>query len=141
ASHGNSGKDHRRQPVVAASIAEQVTAGERGLTGVMLESFLQEGRQEPGPPERLTYGQSVTDACMDFETTVAVLDTLSAAVRSRRKSLSGPSRSTAAKRSSAAGVPGGRPRVSRAPFSALFGTRSGQRRVSPRGAGWRERGR
>ena len=50
ASHGNSGKDHRRQPVVAASIAEQVAAGERGLTGVMLESFLAEGKQEPGPP-------------------------------------------------------------------------------------------
>ncbi len=88
ASHGNSGKDHRRQPVVAASIADQVAAGEGGLTGVMLESFLADGRQEPGPPETLTYGQSVTDACMDFETTAGVLDTLAAAVRSRRKSLS-----------------------------------------------------
>jgi 3-deoxy-7-phosphoheptulonate synthase len=74
--------------VVAASIAEQVAAGERGLTGVMLESFLQEGKQAPGPPETLTYGQSVTDACMDFATTAGVLDTLAAAVRSRRKSLS-----------------------------------------------------
>ena len=89
ASHGNSGKDHRRQPVVAASIAEQVAAGEHGLTGVMLESFLHEGKQEPGPPATLTYGQSVTDACMDFGTTAAVLDTLAAAVRSRRKSLCG----------------------------------------------------
>jgi 3-deoxy-7-phosphoheptulonate synthase len=88
ASHGNSGKDHRRQPVVAASIAEQVAAGERGLTGVMLESFLREGSQEPGPPDTLTYGQSVTDACMDFGTTAAVLDTLAAAVRSRRLFLS-----------------------------------------------------
>ena len=87
ASHGNSGKDHRRQPVVAASIAEQVAAGERGLTGVMLESFLREGKQEAGPPATLTYGQSVTDACMDFETTAEVLDTLAAAVRSRRRSL------------------------------------------------------
>ena len=87
ASHGNSGKDHRRQPVVAASIADQVAAGERGLTGVMLESFLADGKQEPGPPATLTYGQSVTDACMDFETTAGVLDTLAAAVRSRRKSL------------------------------------------------------
>jgi 3-deoxy-7-phosphoheptulonate synthase len=84
ASHGNSGKDHRRQPVVAASIAEQVAAGEHGLTGVMLESFLVEGKQEPGPPPTLTYGQSVTDACMDFGTTAAVLSTLAAAVRSRR---------------------------------------------------------
>jgi 3-deoxy-7-phosphoheptulonate synthase len=86
ASHGNSGKDHRRQPVVADSIAEQVAAREHGLTGVMLESFLREGKQEPGPPPTLTYGQSVTDACMDFETTAAVLRDLAAAVRSRRKS-------------------------------------------------------
>ena len=84
ASHGNSGKDHRRQPVVAAAIAEQVAAGERGLTGVMLESFLVEGKQEPGPPANLTYGQSVTDACMDFGTTAGVLAELTAAVRARR---------------------------------------------------------
>ena len=87
ASHGNSGKDHRRQPAVTAAIAEQVTAGERGLTGVMLESFLVEGKQEPGPPDTLTYGQSVTDACMDFGTTAEVLDGLAAAVRSRRNVL------------------------------------------------------
>ncbi len=85
ASHGNSGKDHRRQPMVAASIAEQVAAGEHGLTGVMLESFLVEGKQEPGPSAALTYGQSVTDACMDFGTTVAVVEELAAAVRSRRR--------------------------------------------------------
>ena len=84
ASHGNSGKDHRRQPAVAASIAEQVAAGERGLTGVMLESFLVAGKQEPGPPDTLTYGQSVTDACMDFGTTAGVLAELAAAVRTRR---------------------------------------------------------
>jgi 3-deoxy-7-phosphoheptulonate synthase len=84
ASHGNSGKDHRRQPAVTASIAEQVAAGERGLAGVMLESFLVEGRQEPGPPHTLTYGQSVTDACMDLAATAAVLADLAAAVRTRR---------------------------------------------------------
>jgi 3-deoxy-7-phosphoheptulonate synthase len=87
ASHGNSGKDHRRQPLVAASLGEQVAAGERGLTGVMLESFLCEGRQEPGPPATLTYGQSVTDACMDIDTTAAVLDGLAAAVRTRRNAI------------------------------------------------------
>jgi 3-deoxy-7-phosphoheptulonate synthase len=87
ASHGNSGKDHRRQPVVAAAIAEQVAAGEYGVTGVMLESFLQAGRQEPGPPATLTYGQSVTDACLDIDTTAAVLDALAAAVRTRRNAL------------------------------------------------------
>jgi len=71
--------------VVAASIAEQVAAGKEGLTGVMLESFLVEGSQQPGPPETLTYGQSVTDACMDFDTTIAVLIELAAAVRGRRR--------------------------------------------------------
>jgi len=87
ASHGNSGKDHRRQPVVTAAIAEQVAAGEHGLTGVMLESFLAAGRQEPGLPATLTYGQSVTDACLDIDTTAAVLDGLAAAVRTRRNAL------------------------------------------------------
>ena len=87
ASHGNSDKDHRRQPLVAAAIADQVAAGERGLTGVMMESFLREGRQEPGPPATLRYGQSVTDACMDIKTTTAVLNGLAAAVRSRRNFL------------------------------------------------------
>ena len=66
-------------------LAEQVAAGERGLTGVMLESFLVEGKQEPGPPATLTYGQSVTDACMDFGTTAAVLAELAGAVRTRRR--------------------------------------------------------
>jgi 3-deoxy-7-phosphoheptulonate synthase len=87
ASHGNSGKDHRRQPAVSASLAEQVAAGEHGLAGVMLESFLHEGRQEPGPPATLTYGQSVTDACMDIATTAAVLTGLAAAVQTRRNAL------------------------------------------------------
>jgi 3-deoxy-7-phosphoheptulonate synthase len=84
ASHGNSGKDFRNQPVVAAALASQVAAGERGLLGVMLESFLREGRQEPGNPATLTYGQSVTDACMDIDTTATVLQTLAAAVTTRR---------------------------------------------------------
>ena len=87
ASHGNSVKDHRRQPVVAASIADQAAAGEAGVVGVMLESFLREGRQEPGPPATLTYGQSVTDACMDIGTTADVLENLATAVRSRRTSV------------------------------------------------------
>jgi 3-deoxy-7-phosphoheptulonate synthase len=87
ASHGNSWKDHRRQPLVAGALADQVAAGERGLTGVMLESFLREGRQEPGSQATLTYGQSVTDACIDIGTTAGVLDDLAAAVRSRRHRL------------------------------------------------------
>src|ERR1700677_2122950 len=72
-SHGNSWKDHRRQPLVAAALADQIGAGKRGLTGVMLEGFLPEGRQEPGRPATLTYGQSVTDACLDIGTTADVL--------------------------------------------------------------------
>ncbi len=84
ASHGNSGKDHRRQPVVAGALAGQLAAGDTGLVGVMLESFLVEGRQEPGDPARLVYGQSVTDACMDIDTTAGVLGELAAAVRERR---------------------------------------------------------
>jgi 3-deoxy-7-phosphoheptulonate synthase len=84
ASHGNSGKDHRRQPEVAADLAEQAAAGQRGLIGVMLESFLVAGRQEPAARSALTYGQSITDACMDIGTTVDVLTGLAAAVRSRR---------------------------------------------------------
>jgi 3-deoxy-7-phosphoheptulonate synthase len=84
ASHGNSGKDFRRQPVVTAALGSQLAAGERGIVGVMLESFLVEGRQEPGDPATLTYGQSVTDACMDVDTTAAVLRDLAAAVSTRR---------------------------------------------------------
>jgi 3-deoxy-7-phosphoheptulonate synthase len=84
ASHGNSGKDHRRQPAVAGSLAQQVADGERGIVGMMLESFLREGRQEPGDPARLVYGQSVTDACMDIDTTAGVLGGLADAARRRR---------------------------------------------------------
>jgi len=92
ASHGNSSKDYRRQPAVAASLAEQIGAGERGVSGVMLESFLVAGRQDPGSPATLTYGQSVTDGCMDIEMTAATLETLAASVARRRTSPSALSR-------------------------------------------------
>ncbi len=84
ASHDNSGKDHERQPAVAAEIGAQVAAGDRTIVGVMLESFLVAGRQEPGDLAELTYGQSITDACMDWEATVGVLDGLAESVRARR---------------------------------------------------------
>jgi 3-deoxy-7-phosphoheptulonate synthase len=84
ASHGNSGKDFRRQPHVASAIAEQVANGERGIIGVMLESFLVDGRQDFRDRASLAVGQSVTDACMGWEMTVPVLRQLAAAVRSRR---------------------------------------------------------
>ena len=83
-SHGNSGKDFRRQPMVATAIAEQVAAGAPGIIGVMLESFLVEGRQEFTGRASLTAGQSITDACMGWEMTVPVLRELAAAVRARR---------------------------------------------------------
>jgi 3-deoxy-7-phosphoheptulonate synthase len=85
ASHGNSSKDYRRQPAVGDSIAEQLTAGEDGIVGVMLESFLTAGRQEPGDPATLTYGQSVTDACMDIDMTAGTLETLARSVAARRQ--------------------------------------------------------
>jgi 3-deoxy-7-phosphoheptulonate synthase len=85
ASHGNSGKDYRKQAGVADSIAEQLNSGQDGMIGVMLESFLVAGRQEPGDPATLTYGQSVTDACMDIEMTASALETLATSVRARRR--------------------------------------------------------
>jgi 3-deoxy-7-phosphoheptulonate synthase len=95
ASHGNSSKDYRRQPAVAESLAGQLSAGERGIVGVMLESFLVAGRQEPGDPATLTYGQSVTDACMDIDMTTAALETLAASVTRRRQLPSALSRTGA----------------------------------------------
>ena len=84
ASHDNSGKDASRQPPVAAEIAAQVAAGNRAVVGLMLESFLVAGRQDLDGAAPLTYGQSITDACIDWETTVEVLAGLAAAARARR---------------------------------------------------------
>ena len=84
-SHGNSGKDHAQQPLVAHEVAEQVAAGERGIIGVLLESFLVDGRQDLVDRDRLVYGQSITDACMGWDMTVPVLRELAASVRSRRE--------------------------------------------------------
>ncbi|KUL31537.1 phospho-2-dehydro-3-deoxyheptonate aldolase [Actinoplanes awajinensis subsp. mycoplanecinus] len=81
-SHGNSSKDHNRQPLVAEDIAAQMEAGQHAISGVMLESFLVPGRQELGA--EMTYGQSVTDACMGWDNTVSVLERLAAASAKRR---------------------------------------------------------
>jgi 3-deoxy-7-phosphoheptulonate synthase len=78
-SHANSGKDHIRQAEVATEIAAMIASGRRGISGVMLESFLVAGAQSPDA-RPLTYGQSVTDKCMDWDATVGVIQTLSAAV-------------------------------------------------------------
>jgi len=84
-SHGNSEKDYRRQPLVARDIGKQVAHGEMGIVGLMMESFLIDGRQDLRDPARLVYGQSVTDACMGWETTVPVLRELADAVKQRRR--------------------------------------------------------
>ena len=84
ASHGNSERDHLRQPTVASEIAAQIAAGERGIAGVMIESFLVAGRQELTDPARLVYGQSITDACIGWDDTVTVLQGLASAARERR---------------------------------------------------------
>ncbi|MDP9365211.1 MAG: 3-deoxy-7-phosphoheptulonate synthase [Chloroflexota bacterium] len=83
-SHGNSEKDFRRQPLVARAVADQVASGETGIIGLLMESFLVDGRQDLDGDGPLVYGQSVTDGCMGWETTVPVLRELAAAVRARR---------------------------------------------------------
>jgi 3-deoxy-7-phosphoheptulonate synthase len=83
-SHDNSGKDPERQPAVAAEVCEQVAGGDRAIIGAMLESFLVGGRQDPEDGAALTYGQSITDGCLGWEATVALLDALADAVRARR---------------------------------------------------------
>jgi len=83
-SHANSGKDPARQPEVAADIARQVAAGGRSIFGVMIESFLVAGRQEITEHASMTFGQSVTDGCLAWETTVPLLEGLAEAVRARR---------------------------------------------------------
>lgn len=106
-SHGNSQKDHKNQPKVAVALAQQIEAGETGVMGVMIESNINEGSSPltnissmfvanpcPGsqkvPKEgkaALKYGVSITDACIGWDTTVSVLDTLAKAVKKRREVL------------------------------------------------------
>jgi 3-deoxy-7-phosphoheptulonate synthase len=84
-SHGNSLKDFRNQPLVARNLAQQIAAGSKVITSVMIESNLVEGSQTlRGGLQSLTYGQSVTDACLGWDDTVATLDVLAEAVRARR---------------------------------------------------------
>ena len=83
-SHGNSRKDHRNQPAVAGEVAAQVAAGDHSVCGVMLESHLREGKQNHSAATPLVYGQSITDACIAWESTLPVLEGLAAAVLARR---------------------------------------------------------
>ncbi|HEY4252676.1 MAG TPA: 3-deoxy-7-phosphoheptulonate synthase, partial [Roseomonas sp.] len=85
ASHANSSKDPERQPVVLRDVAGQVAGGDRRILGVMAESNLVAGRQDLVPGRKLTYGQSITDGCIDWATTVAVLEDLAQAVQARRR--------------------------------------------------------
>jgi 3-deoxy-7-phosphoheptulonate synthase len=83
-SHANSQKDHKRQLVVSSSLSEQLACGNQDIVGVMVESNLTEGRQDIGDaPASLTYGQSVTDACIGWEDTQSVLAELHRATASR----------------------------------------------------------
>ena len=81
-SHGNCLKQHRRQKEVAAEVAQQIRAGSRAVAGVMIESFIEEGNQKvTGEP--LVYGQSITDPCLGWQDSEAVLSLLAEAVNSR----------------------------------------------------------
>ena len=84
ASHANSSKKPENQPKVVDDIAGQVAAGDNRIIGVMIESNLVAGRQDQVPGQPLVYGQSITDGCIGWDTTVAVLDRLAAAVEERR---------------------------------------------------------
>ena len=84
ASHANSQKRPEKQVEVCEEIARQVTAGDGRIIGVMIESHLVAGRQDLAPGRPLTYGQSITDSCLGWEDSVAVLDGLAGAVRERR---------------------------------------------------------
>ena len=83
-SHANSQKDHQRQIDVADVIAEQLSQGNKNIMGVMIESHLVAGRQNVEADKELVYGQSVTDACIDWDDSVKVLNTLAKAVQQRR---------------------------------------------------------
>ncbi len=72
-SHGNSHKNHEFQPVVARDAADQIVAGNQSILGLMLESHLQAGNQKLANPADLTYGVSITDACINWETTETLL--------------------------------------------------------------------
>lgn len=84
-SHGNSYKDHTKQIDVARSIADQVVNGSDSISGVMIESFLVEGNQKVIDGKAATYGQSITDACVNLDTSEDMLAMLAQAVANSRK--------------------------------------------------------
>lgn len=85
AAHGNCGKNEVREAEVVEEIAARVAAGEQGILGIMMESFLKAGNQKPAPLDQLEYGKSITDACVPWDRTEQLLHTLADAVDARRK--------------------------------------------------------
>lgn len=85
ASHANSSKDYRNQPLVLQDVASQMESGDQRIFGVMIESNLVAGRQDLTPGQPLTYGQSITDGCIDWDSSVQVLEKLASAVKARRE--------------------------------------------------------
>jgi 3-deoxy-7-phosphoheptulonate synthase len=85
ASHANSGKNPENQPKVINAVSDQIAAGDHRIVGAMIESNLVAGRQDLIQGRSLVYGRSVTDGCIDWETSMTVLETLAEAVRTRRR--------------------------------------------------------
>jgi 3-deoxy-7-phosphoheptulonate synthase len=86
-SHANSGKDHRKQGAVCRDVADQLASGDRRIIGVMIESNLVAGSQSLVNGKALVYGQSITDACIDWAETQTLLRELASAVKMRRTNL------------------------------------------------------
>lgn len=84
ASHANSSKKPENQPLVLAEVGNQLAAGDKRIMGVMIESNLVAGRQDLEPGKDLVYGQSITDGCIDWDTTIETLEALATAVEKRR---------------------------------------------------------
>ncbi|MEA3405322.1 MAG: 3-deoxy-7-phosphoheptulonate synthase AroG [Pseudomonadota bacterium] len=84
-SHANSSKQHERQLIVAESIAEQMANGSYNIMGTMIESHFVAGRQDVKPGEPLTYGQSITDACIGWDDSEKILNILADGVKARRQ--------------------------------------------------------
>jgi 3-deoxy-7-phosphoheptulonate synthase len=90
-SHANSGKQYKRQLDVAAAVGAQISGGDRRIIGVMAESHLEEGRQDLMPGVAPVYGRSITDACLGWADTVALLEGLAEQVRRRKTRVTAPS--------------------------------------------------
>jgi 3-deoxy-7-phosphoheptulonate synthase len=92
-SHANSSKQHQRQIQVTTEIAEQIAQGDPRIIGLMMESHLQEGRQDLSPGQALRRGVSITDPCMSFAQTQPLLQLLAESVARRRAVIKGEKRS------------------------------------------------